>query len=454
MIKNITDQLINDLETLYLRGLTESDVHQLKNAVIDYLGCTFAGRKENYYRIRKDIHNFMCGQGVGIIGEGYSFSTRDAALFNGINSHKLELDDGHRVAMLHIGAPIFSALFPIAEKHKVEGKDFLMGALLAYEVVIRLGMSVQPSLKMQGFHATGVLGVVGAAVGVSFMLGYDKDKLKKSISYAATSSSGILGVIDDKSEFKPFNVGNSASQGVLASEMALMDYQAPYDILGGKRGLLKIMSKEIKYEFLDIEDNVVPMIHQIYRKPYASCRHCHPMTEAGILLNQRLLLDINKVKKIYIETYKLAIEGHDHKIILGENSAKMSIPYSVAIALKYGSGQREYYKDVYINNPEIREIMNKIEIVENFNLSNKFPQSRSAIVSLFYENGEVSSEFIEHPKGEPENPLSDSELISKFNSLCDWAGIEKSKIEKIISCVNNIETDLTQLINIINERLI
>lgn len=450
---SLTDDFVDGLCDIQNRTFLTKDIQEIKKSITDYIGVTLAGKKELEDENRKGIMSIKNTQGVGMIGYGGKFSVKDAALFNGIHAHKIELDDGHRFGMMHPGAPIFSALFPVAEKHNVEGEDFLRGALFGYEVSIRIAMAMQPSLKLKGFHGTGIAGTIGVAVAIGIMLGYDRKTLKNAIDYAATSASGLLGVIDDQSQLKPFNIGNAALQGVLAAEMALIDLQGPEDILGGKRGILKSMCTEIKKEHLDIKIDEEWMIHSIYRKVYAACRHCHPMVEAVINLRNRDNFDIDYVQNISIKTYDLAVEGHDHVIIQGESSAKMSIPYSVAVALKYGHANREVFSGNYLYDPDIETIMKKINIQVDPMLSSWVPQRRAAKIQIMLKNGKIFNELIEYPKGEPENPLSEAELERKFMSLSIFAGLNNGKVKKIMESIKCIETNLNDVITLINQEI-
>jgi 2-methylcitrate dehydratase PrpD len=69
-------------------------------------------------------------------------------------------------------------------------------------------------------------------------------------------------------------------------------------------------------------------IEKSYTKPYAACRYCHPAIEAAIKLGKTV--DTKKIQEIFVNTYDLAVSGHEHTDIKGSGSARMSIPYGVA----------------------------------------------------------------------------------------------------------------------------
>ena len=244
-------------------------------------------------------------------------SVNIAALLNGISAHVIELDDGHRIGMLQLGAPIISALLAVAEKENLSSHDFLSGIIVGYEVAIRLACAVQPGCKLKGYHATGTCGTVGAAMGIAAALHFDLGQMKSAFSAACTSAAGLLEMIEGDTEMKPYNAGRAAMDGVMAAYIGKARFKAPEDALGGKRGFLKVMTDEPKMEYLTEFDGEKYMIETIYMKPYAACRHCHPSIEAALNIRNQLGFDINEIEEIHVDTYKLAVAGHDHTEIKG-----------------------------------------------------------------------------------------------------------------------------------------
>jgi len=67
-------------------------------------------------------------------------------------------------------------------------------------------------------------------------------------------------------------------------------------------------------------------------------------------------------------------------------------------------------------------------------------------VEIEVANGKRYSGYCEYPKGDPENPFSEKELIEKFNKLCGGI-ITKEEKERIIDVVLNLENinDVTNI---------
>jgi len=178
------------------------------------------------------------------------------------------------------GAPIFSVLIPAVQKFDINGTQFKKGVITGYECAIRFARALQPALINKGFHATGICGTIGAAMAVGIALNFSKKQLKDTLSAVVTCTAGLFKMLMDKSEFKPYNVGNAAQNAINSVPLVKSGFEGPNDVLGGEKGFLSIYSD--KYKTNDLL-SPPPLILSIYIKPYAVCRHCHAPIEAAIV---------------------------------------------------------------------------------------------------------------------------------------------------------------------------
>src|SRR5699024_11039476 len=86
-----------------------------------------------------------------VLGTNAETDLLTAVMMNAFDAHVLELDDSHREAMTHLGAPIFSALIGVAELYKCNVGQILKGAVVGYEAAVRLANAIQPGHKKRGF---------------------------------------------------------------------------------------------------------------------------------------------------------------------------------------------------------------------------------------------------------------------------------------------------------------
>ena len=449
MQENITDVFIENIKDFQTDSFPERIINTAKMCMLDYFGCTLAGTRFYGNQMNHFLKGFPEKGTCSLIGGfGQRATLQTAALLNGISAHAIELDDGHRIGMLHLAAPIISALLAVAEKERIHTNDFLRGIVVGYEVAIRLACCVQPDCKLKGYHATGTCGTLGAAMGIATALHFDKEQMKSSLSAAITSAAGVLEMIEGDTELKPYNAGRAAMDGVTAAYIGKARFKAPEDALGGKRGFLKVMANEPKLRYLTDFDDDKLMIETIYMKPYAACRHCHPSIEAALNIRKMKGFQLEEVEDIHVDTYKLAVAGHDHVNIAGVNSAKMSIPYSLAVSLYTGKGGLDEFTETYIGNPEVQAITNKVTVSDKDELTALCPQKRIAEVTVKTTQG-IFKKRVDYPKGEPENPLFQQELEDKFCGLAMYGGLTSDECDKVISEINKSDFDLIKILKIV-----
>lgn len=448
----MTDKFINNIRSIRKEDITPEVWHQARRALMDYMSVDLPGAKAFQEKETAYMDALVETGDVTVIGLNRKCSMQTAALMNGMSAHVMELDDGHRRGALHVGATVFSALLPVAEHEHLSSEDLLYGAIIGFETTIRLACAVQPGNKLRGYHATGTCGTVGAAMGIAAALGFDFDQMKSTLSAAVTSAAGVLEMQEDNADLKPLNVGRAAMDAVAAAFLGKARFKAPLDAIGGKRGFLKVMTDDPHTEFITDFDKDAPLaITQIYMKTYAACRHTHPAIEAALALRPMLVdsLTCGLVDSIEVEAYKLAVAGHDHTDILGVSSAKMSMPFAVALALCKGSAGMEDFNEANVTDEEILALTRKVKVVENEELSALVPKKRASILNIIMKDGTTLSHRVDYPKGEPENPLTDEELIQKFNSLAMASGLSEENCNKVIELINQPTFSINSLIDLL-----
>jgi len=447
---NITDRYVNSLYALKDKKFDDLTIHKAKLCILDYIGVTLAGSRFLEGKIEEIVKNFdSINSEIKIYGLDIKCSVENAIFINGLSSHVLELDDGVRFGALHPGAPILSTLLPVAHKYNLSGENLIKGLVIGYEASINLGYSIQPGHYNKGYHPSATCGSIGAAVSIAIANQFNKKKLKAVITNAAISASGTLKVIEDFSEMKPYNIAKASLSALYSYYMANAEFGFPEDVLSGKGGFLNMFGGEYAENRLIRQENDLLKIHKVYFKTFAACRHCHTGIDAALKLREEYPLKVENIDVINIYSYEYVIGKHDHNVVHGTSSAKMSIPYSVAIALLYGDASEEFYSEDYINNIKIKELMKKIEVFSSKELSELVPEKRPSIVEIIMKNGDILSKRIDFPKGEPENPFSDEELIAKFTSLATYARKSKNEIDDIIYNVMNIESEFNKLAGLI-----
>jgi 2-methylcitrate dehydratase PrpD len=455
MKSNLTDQFIDLIWNFSNQEFSLETKEELKHTLLDYMSAYLAGidiGKTN----TNNLLAIVAGEGsCSPLFSNVKLSIENTALVNGLIAHYAELDDGHRKGLIHPGAVIFSSLMALNEKYPLDENSFNKAALVGYEATVRLAQSAQPSAKIKGFHGTGLFGTIGAALACTVALGGDKDELKRTLSAACTCASGILRVIKNVSQLKPFNSGNAAKNALSAAFMAKAGYDGPIEVLDGELGFLSMYDEQFKIDALLAHDNQ-PKIFTIYRKPYAACRHCHPAIDLALDFKTKDAIKAEEVAAVHIATYELGIAGHEHVDIVGVNSAKMSTPYSFAVAMCEGKAGLAEFEQAYFERPDISALTEKVTVQSNDYYNEHYPNKRGAEIKIVTTSGQEFTRATDLPKGEPETKMTHSEIIVKFRELAHFAGLNEQTTKQLIDlCTSeslnmSLLTDEIKKINLVN----
>lgn len=422
---NVTDDVLDAVEQIIASDLSEADDHQVRRCLVDYLGCVVGGSNE-IDRVAPVLKVMGSGDSR-VLGTSMRTSALGSAFVGGFCSHVLELDDGHRRAMQHLGAPVFSTLLALADKD-TSWDSFTKATICGYEIAIALGEALQPQHKLHGFHATGTCGTVGAAVAACVLLGYDKAQTKRAIAAAATSAAGLLEVIGEGSSLKPYNVAHASAAALLAAGMGAGPCDGPVDVLGGRRGFLS----DFEGDASRLKFSSERKIHGIYTKPYSACRHCHSPIECTERICEELDFNPEDVADVRVDTYELAVFGHDQQTVLNVSEAKMSTPFGVASVICGKGAYMDAYTQDNVFDEVINSVMGKVRVFADPALTAASPEKRGARVTVILKDGLKRESMIEYPKGEPENAMTDSDLESKTLGLMASAGFNEERGRKIL----------------------
>ena len=421
---------LNQIEALWQKEVPAEVMARAHQSLLDYLAVTAAGAAFQKEKLEKYLAFAQPEEGAfKAIGVG-RMALKEAVFLNGLNGHALDFDDGTNSGIIHLGSPIFSLLLPLAERYDRSVEEVLRAAVIGYETSYTAAVSIQPGHKAMGYHATGTCGVLGAAVAASYLLEFREEERFQAFAAACVSASGMLKVLDDESELKPYNVAKTGLLALTSLQLAKSGFRGHHDPLGG-RGFLKMMTGKEEVELKPLLLNGTYAIQKTYTKPYASCRYTHPAVEAAIHLRETVKPE--EVEEIRIQTYRLAVAGHDHTEIPGSYSAKMSIPYAAAAGLLYGRAGLQEFTEECVTGREIQALTRRIRVESDEALSDAFPGIQAAIVTVRTKNG-TYRERVDFPKGEPENPLSEQEFKARYRALMTYGG--QGNAEEVYELVN------------------
>jgi len=441
---NLTDTFVHTLYTLKSQPIPAEVKEETRKCLLDQVGVMIAGAALLKENLGNYLDMFSGGEATAV-GLGRKASLQNAALVNGISGHDMDYDDGHRFCNVHLGSTVIPAVLAVAEKEHKSMDDAIQGIVIGYEAAVRLGSCIQPAHRARGYHASGTVGTIGAAMGVAALLDFDREQFKSTLAAACTSAAGILEMQENVSTLKPFNIGRAAYDGITAALIVRAGFRGPEDTLAGKFGFLRAACETHKPEFLSLEMDSNYSICGSYHKPYASCRHTHGAAFAALQAVGDNNLNWRDIDRITVDMYGQGVNGHDHIDIPSAVAGKMSVPFCIALVLLTGNiGMRSFKEDTLFN-PDIVALTRKITVRADEELTSWVPKKRAARITVTMRSGEAFTAQVDYPLGEPELPMSIDDFRAKVTELALYAGRTEQDIRQMIDMILTFEGNVADL---------
>lgn len=456
IVKNqpITREIADITSQLKFSDLPEELVEKSKRFILDLLGCTLGAKPVTSSRIMAQVVSSFGGDPQStIIGYAHKTSAPFAALINATTGHAFDMDDDHREGTLHSSVVVFPAVLAVAEQGHTSGEELITAFALGSELMIRLGEAFLGQSYYQGFHPTGTTGVFGAALGAGKILGLDAQKLSWALGIAGSQAAGLLEFGIDGSWTKRIQAGHPAMGGVLSAFLAREGYTGPATIFEGRMGFVKAYAHKEQFDVSKINDQFASRWEMANTsiKPHACCRFSCPITDCGLELAFKYNIDPDEIEDILVLANKWMItalcqppERKYRPVTVVD--AQFSLPYAVAVGLAKKRASVPEFTDEAIKDPVVLKVAEKVRWELEPEFEKLYPKVYPARVIVTTRDGKKYTAQVDHPKGDPENPVTDSELMDKFNLLAS-ATVSREKMDRIIDTVMKLEklTDINQL---------
>jgi 2-methylcitrate dehydratase PrpD len=404
-------ELAEMLSGITLDGMPQEVREKAVRCVQDFSGVFMGGRKFS-----------ECASLYEALSEGGdSIPTADSlALWIGSVGRLLDFDDGHRKAMGHCGVPVISAAFAVALKRSVEGRLFMEAIVRGYEAYCFVGTVINPQAYLgRGFDATGICGAIGAAVAAATILKLDTAGIANAMAIAASLCGGLNQYVIDGGAPKFLCAGWGAKLGVSAAMLAMNGLSGPKGILEGEKGFCQGFAVEYNRKLLENPTNHWEIM-SVYFKRFACVRRLH----ASLDIVHEFLNDrggrAESILGIDISGSRFIVDSAIYDPT-DETLAQTSMPFAVALLVKYGEVTMERIKD-NIGNEDINRISRMVHIDEDpaFNelLKNEKGLWGASKVTIRHDGGEFTKE-LKYAYGENENPFPEELVRRKFMRLSE-----------------------------------
>jgi 2-methylcitrate dehydratase PrpD len=432
---DITRRLARHVATTDFTDLSERAVHSFKRALLDYLATSITGSQEPVSQhMLEYLASVDDSRTAAVIGTAQRLSVLNAALLNGTSTHALDFDDGHTHASAHPAGPNFPAVLAVAEQKGLDAKRVVLATVMGYDVMLRVSSAIHPASALRGWHNTPVTGVLGAAAGVSKLIGNDEEQTLFALGMAGSFAGGLFEFLGEGADIKRIHPGKAARDGILCAELGKRRITGPMHVLEGKHGFFKaFVDNAVNYERLLDGLGSRYEIEDAYFKPYPCCRHLHPIMDGIVTLKRKHHINPAQVERIEAGSYAVGAR-HDHTSWEALLDAQMSMPCAAALALIEDDVTSPSFKPGRIDRPEVQRMIPQVKVYVDAQTDQHYPKRRGGVVTLVMKDGARFTERVLDPKGEGENPMSDADLDRKFLSNCEPI-VGKDKCQRLLEAV-------------------
>lgn len=429
-------------------------VRGAKDAILDGLGVTLAGSEEPAGRIVAQYVRDVGGTPhAGVIGSGFKSSAPQAALANGTMAHALDYDDVLVLMSGHATVPILPVVLALGEMYHRSGKDVLEAFIMGVEVEGRIGSGIGRHHYAIGWHSTATLGTLGAAAAAAMILGLGVTETRIALGISASEASGLRQNFGTMT--KPFHAGNAAKNGIVAAMLAQKGFTASQSIMEDPFGFCSVLAGEGEYHLelmtKSLGDPFAIVDPGLDMKPYPCCRVTHRCIDAMLHIVEEYHPRADEVTEVTCQTGTASPQVLIHHRPKTPLEGKFSMEYCMARALLDREIRMVQFSEEKLLDSKAQELLQRVRYVHPEGLEGE--RLPSEVVTVIQRDGKQHSNEVFIPRGAPENPLTEEELITKYKD-CASLVLPPEVIERSLELVSHLEeiTDISELVDLVTSK--
>ena len=452
-----TRRLAGHLAGLRFADLPSEVVRTTKAFVLDLLGTTLGAMHTDEVRMASDVIRALGGTPeCTLVGFRDRTSCTNAAFMNALSSHVLELDDTHRDSITHVGAPVIPAALAMAERERRSGRTFLTAVVAGYEAALRIANAVQPSHWRRGFLSMGTCGTFGAAAAAGHCVDMEEEALANALGLAGIQAAGLNSSIYGEGDMgKRLCPSHAASAGVLSALLARNGFTGSTNVVEQRKGFCEAFADDS--DLTRVTENLGKTfeISRTSLKPYSCCRYNHAAIDGLLGIVNAESIGADAIDSIRVRTYDIAVTNRPHrthpKTVF---DAKMSLPFCLAVAAYVRKAGERDFTEALLEDPKLCGLAERVTVEADEAMSRVFPREWPAQVQVTLRDGRSLERLVPYPKGEPEAPMTESEIRQKFRELATIA-VTDAAADQIILAVDVLDEspDVTPLLDTITRGL-
>ncbi|MBU1098188.1 MAG: MmgE/PrpD family protein [Ignavibacteriae bacterium HGW-Ignavibacteriae-2] len=465
MNKSISRTIAEFALNLKFEQLPKEVVNEVKRYLYDSIGCAYGGYHTKDVNMLKEIYDNIGGkEEATLIGFGAKMPAVNATLVNSLMIRALDFNDIYWKEDPSHPSDIIPAALAVGEITGASMKEVITAIVLAYEFEQRLCLFAKPGIRERKWHHATLTQFVSPIV-AGYLLGLTVDQMVNAIGISGSHSHTIGCPTAGKLTMMKNTVDPMATQaGVFAALMAQKGFSGTEKVFEGKEGFMDCFGgwdfKDEKIKPVKMEgregisewswdvDALIGGLGESYKIlecsmkafPTEALTHTHISATLKVVTGHKISYD--QIEEVQITTIARAcdilFDPHKYRPESRE-TADHSLPYCIAAALVDHKITTQSFSDEKMNDPRIWEVIDRIKGIASQEFEAMFPAKQPSKVVVKTKDGKEYSEYLEFPKGDPREPMTEEDLDNKFTGLADGllSSERQKEIKKMIfNCEN------------------
>jgi 2-methylcitrate dehydratase PrpD len=409
--------------------------------LLDTIGCALgAVRSEGV----PEVIAMVCEQGGRneslVWGTNQRVPRQEAAFANATSCHAIEYDDIHP-GVCHAGTSIVPAVLAEGEARGVQDLDILLGAIVVgAEVADRTAVAVTQGPGVTGWLLTPLSGYFGAAAAAGRVAKFSSVDIQNALGLAYVQASGNGQSTLDGVLAKRMQPGFAARGGVWSVRLTEYGLTGPVNSLEGDRGYFHVYHGDRYDPSVLYAPADSWMIELAGYKPYPCCGWTHTAIEAAsaihamqISMPDVVLVDVGVNEQAYRSTgLPLPHRYRPQK----SADAQFSLPYVTAVSMIFGGVTLADFDQQAFQRSDVLDLAAKVKVHVDPDLEREESRGLSpASVEVKFADGSIVTKTVRVPKGTPDRPLAEDEIVEKFRQCCQYGGRSSAQANRLINLI-------------------
>ncbi len=445
MEKSISRIISEFAVNLKYEDLPKEVVETAKHFIYDSIACSFGGYKTKDVNILRGIYSEMGGkEEATVIGFGDKIPAVNATLVNSLMIRALDYNDIYWKEDPSHPSDLIPAALSTGELVGASMEDVITAIVLAYEFEQRLCEFAVPGVRERKWHHATLTQFVSPIV-AGKLLGLSVDAMVNAIGISGVHNHTIGAPTAGKLTMMKNTVDPMAVQsGVFAALMAKKGYSGTESVFEGKEGFMDAFFgwnvKEQKSEPVKMQgrealgkwtwdlDKLIGNLGENFKimecgmKAFPTEALTHTHITAVLKVVRENNINYDEIEEIKITAIARAVDilfdPHKYRPESRE-TADHSLPYCIAAAVVDKKITTSTFSKEKLKDPRIWEVIDKIKGEASDEFDKMFPEKQPSRATIKTKDGNVYSEYLEYPKGDPREPMTIEDIDIKFSGLAE-----------------------------------